>query len=141
MVFLCWDLLLAKSWDTHRFVSRNWVYFIFNWKWVLILSFYTITICDILFIFIIVSGFLNWVDLSFVLMNSKQIFVHYVVRLEKLNGKIESSIFFCFSNNVFFIDNRDEKSCFCRGCIDHHYLSFWVYFDFSIVFCLYLKAL
>ena len=58
------------------------------------MSFYAVTICNILFIFIIVSGFLNWVDLSFVLMNSKQIFVHYVVRLEKLNGKTESSIFF-----------------------------------------------
>ena len=88
------------------------------------------------------SGFLNWVDLSFVLMNSKQIFVHYVVRLKKLNGKTKSSIFFfCFSINNFFFDNWDEKSCFCKGCIDRHYLGFRVYFDFCIVFCLYLKVL
>ena len=33
----------------HRFVSCNWVYFIFNWKWVLILSVYSVTICDILY--------------------------------------------------------------------------------------------
>ena len=62
-----------------------------------------------LFIFIIVSGFLNWVDLSFVLMNSKQIFVHYVVRLEKLNGITKSSIFFVSLIMFFFSRTRIRR--------------------------------
>ena len=40
-----------------------------------------------------------------------------------------------------FFDNKDKKVVSAEVFMDCHYLSFRVYFDFSIVFCLYLKAL